>query len=67
LEETPPAGPTTRYQSQDIPELVIEVLKADPAQGWRKCERCWVWSERVGEDDGHPTLCERCTPVVRAR
>ncbi len=67
LEEAPPAGPTTRYESQDIPELVIEVVKADPARGWRKCERCWVWSERVGEDDGHPTLCERCAPVVRAR
>jgi isoleucyl-tRNA synthetase len=33
---------------------------------WKKCERCWLWSPRVGEDRDHPTLCERCTPVVRA-
>ena len=35
-----------------------------PAQdlGWKKCERCWTWSPRVGEDAAHPTLCERCVP-----
>ena len=66
LGESPESGTRTRYESQEIPELVIEVVKADPAQGWRKCERCWMWSERVGEDDKHPTLCERCAPVVRA-
>jgi isoleucyl-tRNA synthetase len=65
LEEAPPVGASTRYESQDIPELVIEVVKADPSQGWRKCERCWVWSERVGTDAEHPALCERCAPVVR--
>jgi isoleucyl-tRNA synthetase len=53
------------YESQDIPGLVVEVV---PAQllGWKKCERCWTWSARVGEDAAHPTLCERCTPVVAA-
>jgi isoleucyl-tRNA synthetase len=30
----------------------------------RKCERCWNYSEQVGGDPGHPTLCERCVPVV---
>jgi isoleucyl-tRNA synthetase len=30
-----------------------------------KCERCWNYSTRVGEDPKYPTLCERCTPVVR--
>eukprot|EP00747_Dinoflagellata_sp_TGD_P030704 gnl/TRDRNA2_/TRDRNA2_134807_c0_seq1.p1 gnl/TRDRNA2_/TRDRNA2_134807_c0~~gnl/TRDRNA2_/TRDRNA2_134807_c0_seq1.p1 ORF type:complete len:1125 (+),score=210.26 gnl/TRDRNA2_/TRDRNA2_134807_c0_seq1:64-3438(+) len=30
----------------------------------RKCERCWHYSESVGTDDNHDTLCERCIPVV---
>ena len=48
------------YESQEIPGLVVAV---DRAPG-RKCERCWVYSERVGEVASHPTLCERCAPVV---
>jgi isoleucyl-tRNA synthetase len=30
-----------------------------------KCERCWIVKEDVGRDDGHPTLCGRCSSVVR--
>lgn len=30
-----------------------------------KCERCWVASETVGEDQDHPTLCTRCASVVK--
>lgn len=30
-----------------------------------KCERCWLWSESVGKDSLYPTLCLRCTEVVR--
>ena len=29
-----------------------------------KCERCWCYSETVGENDAHPTLCSRCASVV---
>ncbi|EMA6341255.1 isoleucine--tRNA ligase [Bacillus cytotoxicus] len=29
------------------------------------CERCWVVSETVGNDDEHKTLCERCATVVK--
>ncbi|PYM90221.1 MAG: isoleucine--tRNA ligase [Candidatus Rokuibacteriota bacterium] len=58
------ASPSTvTYESQDIPGLVIGV---DRARG-EKCERCWMRSERVGENAAHPTLCERCVPVVLAR
>ena len=59
-----PAG-SVRYESQDIPGLVLEVAPAQ-ALGWKKCERCWTWSPRVGEHPAHPTLCERCAPVVTA-
>ena len=34
-------------------------IKVDVAQG-EKCERCWKYSETVGEDKEHPTICERC-------
>ena len=50
------------YESQEIPGLSIGV---DKARG-QKCQRCWVWSERVGEHPEHPGLCERCVPVVLA-
>ncbi len=54
-----PGGAVT-YESQEIPGLVVDV---DRARG-RKCARCWVWSERVGEHPDHADLCERCTPVI---
>jgi isoleucyl-tRNA synthetase len=54
-------APLVRYESQEIPGLRVEVGRARGS----KCERCWVWSERVGDDPEHSTLCERCAPVVR--
>ncbi len=41
----------------------IEV-KVKHAHG-QKCERCWKYSETVGEDEAHPTLCSRCAKVIR--
>ena len=38
----------------------IRVAKADG----KKCSRCWNWSAKVGSDNKHPTLCERCSSVV---
>jgi isoleucyl-tRNA synthetase len=39
----------------------VEVKKADGA----KCERCWNYSTHVGEDKGYPTVCERCSAVLK--
>jgi isoleucyl-tRNA synthetase len=39
----------------------VEVTKADGA----KCERCWNYSTRVGEDKAYPTVCERCSAVLK--
>ncbi len=64
LRQAPPRE-AVHYESQDIPGLALDVVPAQ-ALGWKKCERCWTWSARVGEDVDHPTLCERCTPIVRA-
>ena len=45
---------------EEIKELGISVEKAPG----RKCERCWMWSETVGERKGYPTICERCRKVI---
>jgi isoleucyl-tRNA synthetase len=39
----------------------IEVKKAEGA----KCERCWNYSTHVGEDETYPTVCERCSAVLK--
>jgi len=39
----------------------VEVKKADGL----KCERCWNYSTRVGEDKTYPTVCERCSAVLK--
>jgi isoleucyl-tRNA synthetase len=39
----------------------VEVKKADGL----KCERCWNYSTQVGEDKNYPTVCERCSVVLR--
>ena len=39
----------------------IEVKKADGA----KCDRCWNFSTHVGEDANYPTVCERCSAVLK--
>jgi isoleucyl-tRNA synthetase len=41
--------------------LRVEVKKADGA----KCERCWNYSIHVGEDKDYPTVCERCSAVLK--
>jgi len=57
------ARASVTYESQDIPGLVVGVDRAPGA----KCERCWMRSELVGAHPAHPSLCERCVPVVLAR
>ncbi len=39
----------------------VDVKKADGA----KCDRCWNYSTHVGEDKNYPTVCERCSTVLR--
>jgi isoleucyl-tRNA synthetase len=39
----------------------VEVKKADGL----KCERCWNYSTHVGEDRNYPTVCERCSAVLK--
>jgi len=41
--------------------VVVEVGKAPGL----KCERCWNFSTHVGEDKNYPTVCERCSVVLK--
>ncbi len=63
----------TRYQDV-LTELFIvsqveiteggePAVRIEKARG-RKCERCWNYSEAVGRNEKHPTLCVRCVGVV---
>ena len=31
----------------------------------KKCERCWVYSETVGKNPEHPTLCKKCVDIIQ--
>jgi isoleucyl-tRNA synthetase len=41
-------------------DLRVEVAHASGT----KCERCWNWSETVGQDSRYPTLDARCIQQV---
>ena len=38
-------------------------IKVEQAPG-EKCERCWMYSETVGKDKDHPTICHRCSENI---
>ena len=41
--------------------LKVEIKKAEG----QKCERCWNYSIHVGENKNYPTICERCSAVLK--
>lgn len=43
-----------------IPGVQIGITRASGS----KCERCWNFSTRVGEDLDFPTVCERCSAAL---
>jgi len=51
----------SQVELQRDDEREIQVAKADG----KKCSRCWNWSRLVGSDKDNPTLCERCSSVVK--
>jgi isoleucyl-tRNA synthetase len=47
-----------------VPEgssVAVEVTKA----AGEKCDRCWNYSTAVGQDSSYPTVCERCSSVLK--
>jgi isoleucyl-tRNA synthetase len=51
----------TKAEGNGTHGVRVEVKKADG----EKCERCWNYSTRVGEDKEYPTVCERCSAVLK--
>ena len=41
--------------------VAVQVSRADG----QKCERCWNYSTHVGDDPAYPTVCERCSSVLK--
>ena len=54
------SAPQTAFASEAVEDLKVQVAAA-PGQ---KCERCWIYSEEIGADPAHPTLCPRCAAVM---
>jgi isoleucyl-tRNA synthetase len=54
------AGSADAVKGEAAP-IETEVQKAPGA----KCQRCWNYSEYVGKDSAHPSLCERCVRIVK--
>jgi len=57
-----------------VSEVALERASTNGTMPWslntgiakgRKCERCWNYSTHVGEDARYPTICERCSAVLR--
>lgn len=48
------------YQSEEQ-KLGVSVRHADG----EKCVRCWKYTDTVGSDSAHPTLCSRCAGIVK--
>ena len=44
----------------DVEGLTVTVARAKG----EKCARCWTYSETVGADPDHPTLCSRCSGII---
>lgn len=53
-------APAEVQNGEEMPGIKIAVEQA-PGE---KCERCWMYSEYVGKDEKHPTLCRRCSEVI---
>ena len=49
-----------RKDTEENNEIKINISIADG----QKCERCWAYSETVGQNEKHPALCERCASTI---
>jgi len=48
------------HQAEGVEGLTIAVAAANG----EKCERCWHYSEQLGTDSVHPTICPKCVEAV---
>ncbi len=57
--ETSPSGEWRWWGGKLLQPVVISTAAG------KKCARCWVYREEVGEKPDHPTLCARCVAVLK--
>ncbi|WP_281888089.1 isoleucine--tRNA ligase [Paenibacillus sp. YYML68] len=55
------AGAAAPDGAHTFKSMAVAVTNAEG----EKCERCWIVTPEVGHDDEHPTLCKRCSTVIR--
>lgn len=48
----------------EINKSEVENVLVEQATG-EKCERCWTYSDTVGEDYENPTICARCSRAIK--
>lgn len=54
-------------EDAEAPENAMagEVVKVMVSKStYQQCERCWIYSETVGQNHEHETLCKRCIDVI---
>ncbi|GFE57013.1 isoleucine--tRNA ligase [Geobacter sp. AOG1] len=49
------------YVAEGVAGMKVRVTAA-PGE---KCERCWCYSEELGTDSEHPTICPKCLAAVK--
>ena len=49
------------YKAENMDGLSVSINHSK----YEKCERCWTYSETVGKDISNPTICERCSNVLK--
>jgi isoleucyl-tRNA synthetase len=59
---TPDGHPEKCVYDSPVLNCYVEVSKASG----KKCQRCWKFTEDVGQDPQHPDVCGRCAGVLRS-
>lgn len=54
-------GGSGEFPSDNFEGMSYDIEKA----AGNKCERCWSYSEYVGSNAEHPTLCKRCAEEIK--
>ena len=54
-------GPAGAFSLDDAPGVAVEPKETED----EKCVRCWRYTDDVGADPAHPSLCARCADAVR--
>lgn len=52
--------PSDIYSGEEISAVKVLITKAPGG----RCERCWCYSETVGEGTKYPTICSKCAKVM---